>query len=343
MINFSCDYMEGAHPAILQRLQEINLDKNTGYGLDEYCESARQRIRQACELSDAEVHFLVGGTQTNMVVLDSLLRFNEGVLAADTGHINVHEAGAIESCGHKVIPFKAVNGKVDIAALEIHLADFKAETDAIGSEHYVVPRVLYISLPTELGTLYSLAELERLRALCDRYRLYLYVDGARLGYGLMSPACDVTLPQLARLVDVFYIGGTKVGALMGEAVVVCNPAITISRGLIKGRGAMLAKGWLLGVQFDTLFTDGRYFTIARQAVEQALRLRKHLEQKGYEIYIDSPTNQQFVVMPTDRLQELSQRVGYDTIAVLDDRRTVVRFCTSWATTPEQMDELISLL
>lgn len=343
MINFSCDYMEGAHPAILQRLQDINLDKNTGYGLDPYCESARRRIRQACDLPDAEVHFLVGGTQTNMVVLDALLRFNEGVLAADTGHINVHEAGAIEACGHKVIPARAVNGKVDIDALESRLADFKAETDAVGSEHYVMPRVLYISLPTELGTLYSLAELEWLRDLCDRYGLYLYVDGARLGYGLMSPACDVTLPQLARLADVFYIGGTKMGALMGEAVVVANPSLTITRGLIKGRGAMLAKGWLLGVQFDTLFADDRYFTIGRNAVEQALRLRKHLEQKGYDIYIDSPTNQQFVVMPTDRIPALSQRVGFDTMAVLDDRRTLVRFCTSWATTKEQIDELIELI
>lgn len=343
MISFNCDYMEGAHPFILKRLQSINMEKNIGYGCDPHTSSARERIRQACRLPDAEVHFLVGGTQTNMVVLESLLRFNQGVLAAHTGHINVHEAGAIEATGHKVIPVKSNCGKIDIPALTTLLDDLAAETAAVGTEHYVMPQVIYISMPTELGTIYTLDELRQLRSLCDQHRLYLYVDGARLGYGLMSAACDATLPQLANLADVLYIGGTKMGALMGEAVVVCNPSISIPRGLIKGRGAMLAKGWLLGIQFDTLFTDGLYFKLGRHAVEQAMRLRRHLEQKGYSIYIDSPTNQQFVVMPNDRLKELSQRAGYDTIAVIDQNHTVVRFCTSWATTPQQVDELIKLI
>ena len=343
MLKFSCDYMEGAHPAILKRLGEINLDKNDGYGYDPYTQMAREKIREACGLPDAEVHLLVGGTQTNTVVLDAILRHNEGVLAAQTGHINVHEAGAIEACGHKVMPVATSNGKILIPELAHHLAELKAEYDVIGWEHYVVPRVLYISFPTELGSLYTLDELHQLRALCDQYHLYLFLDGARLGYGLMSPACDITLHDVARLCDVFYIGGTKVGALFGEAVVVTNPSITIPRALIKQRGAMLAKGWLLGVQFDTLFTDNTYFAIARNAVSQALRLRDALVRKGYRMYLESPTNQQFVVMPNDRMPQLAQEVGFDTISAYDDQHTVIRFCTSWATTAAQIDELVALL
>lgn len=253
--------MEGCHPAILRRLAEVNLEKNDGYGYDPYSQSAIAKIRAACELPEAEVRLLVGGTQTNTIVLDALLRHNEGVLAAATGHINVHESGAIEACGHKVMPQPATDGKIDLDHLEQHLAALKTEYDAVGWEHYVVPKVLYVSFPTEMGTLYSRAELERMRALCDRYHLHLFVDGARLGYGLMSPACDITLPELARLCDVFYIGGTKVGAMFGEAVVVTNRELTIPRGLIKQRGALLAKGWLLGLQFDTLMTNGLYFDI----------------------------------------------------------------------------------
>lgn len=343
MLSFSCDYMEGAHPAILRRLADINLDKNTGYGLDPYCEQARQLIREACHRDDAQVHFLVGGTQTNTVVIDAMLRHNEGIFAATSGHINVHEAGAIEACGHKVIPMAANLGKVDIDALEQYLSLATAEFNAVGWEHYVVPRALYISLPTELGTLYSLAELRRLRALCDQYNLFLFVDGARLGYGLSAPACDVTLRDLAQLADVFYIGGTKVGALFGEAVVVLNKEIRLTRGLIKHRGAMLAKGWLLGVQFATLMTDGLYWHIARNAVEQALRLRQAMIDKGYELYIDSPTNQQFFVIDNERLTVLQQSVGVDIIEPVDDSHTIIRLCTSWATTDEQIDHLINLL
>ena len=343
MIKFNCDYMEGAHPEIMRRLNEINLEKTEGYGIDPYSSHAMELIREACQAPKAEVRFLVGGTQTNAVVIDSMLRFNEGIIAPDTGHINVHEAGAIETCGHKVIPAKAVLGKIDLDALETYLETFTEELNAVGWEHYVVPRAIYVSMSTELGTLYSLAELTRLRNLCDRFNLYLYIDGARLGYALAAPACDVTLPDVARLADVFYIGGTKVGALFGEAVVVTNPAIQVTRGHIKGRGAMLAKGWLLGVQFETLFTDGLYFKIARNAVEQALKLRDVLVEKGYEIYLDSPTNQQFVVMPTKRLEVLSQKVGYDVICTLDAHNTVIRFCTSWATTDAQLAHLISCL
>lgn len=343
MLSFSCDYMEGAHPAILRRLADINLEKNTGYGLDHYCDQARQLIREACHRDDAQVHFLVGGTQTNTIVIDAMLRHNEGILAATSGHINVHEAGAIEACGHKVIPMAASLGKIDIDGLENYLALATAEFNAVGWEHYVIPRALYISLPTELGTLYNLAELHRLRDICDRYDLFLFVDGARLGYGLSAPASDVTLPDLAKLADVFYIGGTKVGAFFGEAVVVLNKEIRLTRGLIKHRGAMLAKGWLLGLQFATLMSDGLYWEIARNAVNQALRLRKAMIDKGYQLYIDSPTNQQFFVIDNDRLSVLQQSVGVDIIEPVDDSHTIIRLCTSWATTDQQIDHLISLL
>ena len=350
MLKFSCDYMEGTHPAILERLCEVNLEKNDGYGYDHYTQSACERIREAVGCPDAEVHLLVGGTQTNTVVLDSILRFNEGVLAASTGHINVHEAGAIEATGHKVIPMKASNGKVDIAAMERHLHLFKTECDVVGWEHYVAPRVLYISFPTEYGSLYTLEELKQLRSICDEYGLYLYADGARLGYGLASPSCDVTLPDLARLCDVFYLGGTKVGALFGEAVVVTNPELTIPRGLIKQRGAMLAKGWLLGVQFDTLLAspagrleDTLYYRIARNAVDMASRLCAGMVAKGYEKYIDSPTNQQFFVADNAILPELSKKVAFDSFSAYDESHTVIRFCTSWATTTDQIDRLLTLL
>lgn len=342
-INFSCDYMEGAHPKILRAMSEINLDKNTGYGLDPYCERAGSLILDACGCDDAHVHFLVGGTQTNVVVIDAMLRHNEGVVAASSGHINVHEAGAIEACGHKVISVASSDGKMDLVALRHFLEQSTAEFNAVGWEHYVIPRAVYISFPTEYGTLYSLSELRQLRDICDRFHLYLYIDGARLGYGLMSPACDVTMRDIAALADVFYIGGTKVGALFGEAVVVRNHEIRLTRGLIKSHGALLAKGWLLGVQFATLMTDGLYFDIAQCAVEQALRLRREMEARGFQVYIDSPTNQQFFVLPNDRVESLHQRVGFDIIEATDDEHTVIRFCTSWATTPEQVEQLLKEL
>ena len=343
MLKFSCDYMEGCHPAILQRLAAVNLEKTDGYGYDPYTRCACEKIREACGLHQAEMHLLVGGTQTNTIVLDALLRHNQGVMAATTGHINVHESGAIEACGHKVMPLPALDGKIDLDHLEHHLAALKTEYDAVGWEHYVVPRVLYASFPTEMGTLYTRADLERMRSLCDDYGLLLFIDGARLGYGLMSPDCDISLPQLARLCDVFYIGGTKVGALFGEAVVVSNPALTIPRGLIKQRGALLAKGWLLGLQFDTLFTHGLYFDIARNAITQAMRLRRGLEAKGYTMHGHSTTNQQFLVLPNDRLPALAERVGFDNFSPVDHHHTLIRLCTSWATTSQQVDQLLECL
>ena len=318
--------------------------------MDEYTESARAKLRIMCGIPDAEVHFLMGGTQTNTIVLDSILRFNQGVLAPTTGHINVHEAGAIEGCGHKVVPMKAANGKIDILALERHLHLLKVECDVVGWEHYVAPRVLYVSFPSEYGSLYTLDELRQLRTICDKYDLYMFVDGARLGYGLASPYCDVSLSDMAQLCDVFYLGGTKVGALFGEAVVVTNPELTIPRGLIKQRGAMLAKGWLLGIQFDTLltsptddFTDTLYYKISRNAVEMAMMLREGMVAKGYEMHIDSPTNQQFFIVDNARLPELSRKVGFDSFAAYDEYHTVIRFCTSWATTVTQVDALLEVV
>lgn len=342
MIKFSCDYMEVAHPAILKRLQEIALEKNDGYGLDDYSRSAATKIRRACHASDdTEVHFLVGGTQTNAVVLAALLMPWEGVLAAAGGHINVHEAGAIEAGGHKVMTAPSRDGKVDAAALGTLLRDMQQERDTVGHEHYVEPRVLYISQSTETGTVYSLAELEALRRVCDEWGLWLYMDGARMAYALA--ASDVTLPDVARLCHVFYIGGTKCGAMMGEAVVVPCRRLTINRGLIKRSGAMLAKGWLLGVQFDVLFTGRLYEQLGRNAVEQAMRLRQGLIAKGYRMMGASPTNQQFVVMENARLAALSRSVQADVIAPADDAHTIVRFATSWATTARQVDELLAFL
>ncbi|MBR1882014.1 MAG: aminotransferase class I/II-fold pyridoxal phosphate-dependent enzyme [Muribaculaceae bacterium] len=342
MISFNCDYMEGAHPLILERLAQINTQKISGYGLDEYCMRAKEKIRAACRRPQADVQFLVGGTQTNTIAIDAMLRHNEGVIAATSGHINVHEAGAIEACGHKVMAVPATLGKIDIDALENLLAASTAEFDAVGWEHYVVPRAVYASFPTEYGTLYTLEELRRLRSICDRYHLYLYVDGARMGYGLAA-AEDVDLPQLAQLADVFYLGGTKMGALFGEAVVVCNPNISLSRGLIKQRGALLAKGWLLGVQFDILMTDGLYWELGRNAVRQAMKMRKTLVAKGWASYIDSPTNQQFFVIPNESVNRLKTQVGFDIIEAADANHTVVRLCTSWATTSAQIEELIDAI
>lgn len=340
MIPFKSDYMEGAHPLILQRLQEMNFHKNSGYGTDPYCESARAKIREACQAPSAQVHFLVGGTQTNMLVIDAMCRFNDGVIAATTGHINVHESGAIEACGHKVVPVDGIDGKIDLDALERYLTNFYKETAEVGIEHYVMPRAIYISTPTELGTVYTLPELQRLRTICDTHGFYLYIDGARLGYALAAEP-SVTLPHIARLADAFYIGGTKVGALFGEAVVITNPNITFTRGLIKHRGAMLAKGWLLGVQFDTLMTNDLYLTIARNAVAQAQTIKQALVEKGYEVCANSSTNQLFFVISNDAPAPLQQCVDY--IAPADRSHSMVRICTSWATTDEQVEALISLL
>lgn len=333
--------MEGAHPLIMKRLAEINFDKNIGYGHDQYCEMAREKIARACKAPDARVHFLVGGTQTNAIVIDSILRHNEGVVSPNTGHICTHEAGAIEACGHKVLPMDCKEGKISAQALAQYLKE--ATSEDYGMEHVVEPRMVYISNPTEYGTIYTLSELYEIRKVCNKYNQMLYIDGARLGYALAATDNDVTLPDLARLCDAFYIGGTKVGALFGEAVVVLNKDIKMSKGSIKNRGALLAKGWLLGLQFDTLFTDDLYLKIAKNGVDQAMRIRKAIEAKGYPIYLDSTTNQQFVVFEDSKVVELAKYVGFNFIEKVGANHSVVRFATSWATTDEQVDELLSHL
>ncbi len=341
MVSFTCDYTEGAHPRILERLLETNLDQQPGYGEDVFCESARQKIRLAAECPGADVFFLVGGTQTNATVIDALLQRHEGVVAVETGHIAVHESGAVEASGHKVITLPPHEGKMQASNLKALLQRFHADPT---KDHMVWPGMVYISYPTEAGTLYSKQELTDIQAICQEYEIPLFVDGARLGYGLMSPAADLTLPELARLCDVFYIGGTKVGALCGEAVVF--PRGNAPRHfftLVKQHGALLAKGRLLGIQFDTLFTDGLYFQISRHALEMAARLKDLFLRKGIPLSVDSPTNQQFPILTPAQMQALDGKVLFEIWDTLPDGRAVTRFATSWATTKPQTDLLASLL
>ena len=337
MISFTCDYSEGAHPKILERLAATNLEQLPGYGMDPYSESARARIRAACGTPDAEVFFLVGGTQTNSTIIAAMLRDYEGVVSPETGHIGVHEAGAVEYTGHKVLTIPSHYGKVDPAELEAYLT---AATTDPNYEHMVFPGMVYLSFPTEYGTIYSKAELQEIRRISTRFGLPLMIDGARLGYGLMSPACDLTLPELAGLCDVFYIGGTKVGALCGEAVVF--PRGNAPRHfytITKQHGAMLAKGRLLGIQFDTLFTDNLYFEISRHAIDMAMRLKSLLREKGCRFFINSPTNQQFIVLENRQIEELGRHVAYDPWDRVDADHTAIRLATSWATKPEHLEEL----
>ncbi|MDO3409815.1 low specificity L-threonine aldolase [Saccharibacillus sp. CPCC 101409] len=338
MTRFECDYTQGAHPRILQRLLETNMEQTSGYGTDEYCERARAHIRRECGTEQADVHFLVGGTQTNTTVIAALLRPHQGVLSAETGHIAGHETGAIESTGHKVLTLPSDDGK--ITAEQVRRA-YDAHWNDATHEHIVQPGMVYISQSTENGTIYSLAELEALSAVCRACGLPLFVDGARLGYALAAEGADVTLPDLARLCDVFYIGGTKVGALMGEAVVILNEALKRDfRYMIKQRGGMLAKGRLLGIQFETLFEDGLYFEISRSAVELAMKLHRALAEMGFSFRYDSPTNQQFPILPDGMLDGLREKHAFSTWEKIDDSHTAVRFCTSWATTESEIDELI---
>ena len=341
MLYYLSDYTEGAHPRILERLQETNLISQPGYGEDRFCAAAREKIRAACEKPAADVYFLVGGTQCNAVTIASLLQRWEGVIAADTGHINVHEAGAIEFTGHKVIALPQQGGKLSADTVRDYCAAFYANET---HDHMPFPGMVYISQPTELGTLYSKAELDALHAVCGEFGMRLFVDGARLGYGLMSPDCDMTLPELAERCDVFYIGGTKVGALCGEALVFPKgdmPAHFAT--MVKQQGAMLAKGRLLGVQFDALFTDGLYFEIGRHAISLAMKLKAAFREKGYPLFADSPTNQQFPILTAEQLTRLRQHAAFETWAPLSDGRTAVRFVTSWATREEDVDALIALL
>ena len=337
MVSFECDYIAGAHPEILKRLAETNMEPLPGYGMDHYSESAKEKIRAACGCPDAEVEFLVGGTQTNAVVISTMLRDWEGVIAADSGHVSVHESGAIEFTGHKVIQIPAKNGKLEASAVRRLLDNFNND---VTHDHMVFPGMVYISHPTEPGTLYSKAELEELSALCREYEIPLYLDGARLGYGLMSSASDLTLKDIARLADVFYIGGTKVGALCGEAVVFTKnnrPAHFMTS--VKKRGALLAKGRLLGIQFDTLFTDDLYFKISRHAIEMAERVKEIIKEKGWQVYMDSPTNQQLILMTEEEMAELGKTVIFDRWGIYDDTRTIVRLATSWSTGDEDIRAL----
>lgn len=338
MILFNSDYTEGAHPRLMERLMETNLEQTVGYGEDAYCEEAREAIRRVCEAPNADVHFLVGGTQTNFTVISLALRSYQGVICADTGHINVHETGAVEATGHKVLALPGTDGKITAEqvkeAYALHWSDESRE-------HIVQPKMVYISHPTELGTLYTKAELQALHDVCKECGLYLFLDGARMGYGLMAPGTDVTLPDIANLCDVFYIGGTKVGALFGEAVVICNPELKNDfRYGIKQHGGMLAKGRLLGVQFLELFKDGLYFEIAKHAIDMAMLLKNELTKKGYHFYMDSVTNQQFIIIDDKKLEEIRKKYGVTYQMRCDDTHSVIRLCTSWATREEDVKALL---
>lgn len=337
MIYFHNDYSEGCHEKVLQRLMETNLEQTPGYGTDDYCESAARKIKAACGREDVDVHFLVGGTQANLTVIDAALRPHQGVLCAVSGHINVHETGAVEATGHKVLALPSDDAKITAA----QVADaVTAHRNDDSFEHTVQPKMVYISNPSELGTLYSLEELEALSKVCRDNGLFLFLDGARLGYGLAAKDYDVTLSDIARLCDVFYIGGTKVGALFGEAVVIANPALKEDfRYMIKQHGAMLAKGRLLGVQFDALFTAGLYFEISAHAVEMADKLRDCFDSLGIRYLVPGITNQIFPILPDTLLSELGKNFMFTEMERVDENSRCVRFCTSWATTEENIEAL----
>ena len=341
MISFTCDYSEGAHPEILRRLGETNMMQEPGYGDDSFCVAAREKIRQAVGCPEADVFFLLGGTQANATVIDAMLRSYEGVIAAETGHIAVHEAGAVELNGHKVLTLPGHGGKICADELRAYLSRFFADATW---PHMVRPGMVYISFPTEYGTLYTGAELEAIHQICAEYHLPLFVDGARLGYGLASDAADISLTRLAQLCDVFYIGGTKVGALCGEAVV-------FPRGnapeqfftIVKQHGALLAKGRLLGIQFDTLFTDNLYLRISRHAIEMANELKGVFASRGIPFHLDSPTNQQFPILTRRQADALRGQVAFEVWEPLADGRIVTRFATSWATPVAHIRQLEEIL
>lgn len=341
MYQFQCDYNEGAHPRIMERMMETNFEQTVGYGEDHYCAAARETVRKTVGREDVDVHFLVGGTQANATVISSVLRPHQGVLCAATGHINVHETGAIEHSGHKVLAMPAENGLLSAEQIRRAMEDHLAED---GPEHMVQPGMVYISFSSEVGTVYSLAQLRSISAVCREYSLPLFIDGARMGYGLASEGCDVTLADIASLADVFYLGGTKQGALFGEAVVIVNDALKKDfRYFIKQKGGMLAKGRLLGIQFLTLFEDGLYFQLSEHAVAQAMRIRDAFRSRGYGFLVDSPSNQQFPVVDNATLERLSSDFLFSFWQKVDEDHSAVRFCTSWATRPEAVDVLIAAL
>ena len=340
MLHFDSDYMEGAHPKILERLMETNMEQTPGYGTDSYCSRAARQIRKACGCPEAKVYFMVGGTQTNAAVIDGLLESWQGVVCAESGHINTHEAGAIEHDGHKVIALEEKEGKLDPECLAVYLEQFFRDDNRA---HMTEPGMVYISHPTEYGTLYTASELRRIHEICNAYHIPLYLDGARLGYGLAADT-DVTLPLIGTCCDVFYIGGTKVGALFGEAVVVTNEAL-LKRffTIMKQHGGLLAKGRILGIQFEQLFTDDLYLQIAEHAVKLAQKLQIAFKNAGYPLKIQSPTNQIFVTLPDEKKKELEKEVSFSFWEKADASHTTVRFATSWATKEADVDQLIRLL
>lgn len=339
MIRFNSDYTEGCHPAILERLAATNMEQTNGYGEDEYCAQAAAKIKEACNAPDAAVHFLVGGTQTNVTVISAALKHYQGVITAVSGHINAHETGALEACGHKCLALETPDGKLTAKQIasytKAHFADESVE-------HLVQPKMVYISNPTEVGTIYHKSELEDIYRVCKEHGLYLFLDGARLGYGLACRENDLTLADIAANTDVFYIGGTKVGALFGEAVVITNDELKVDfRYNIKQRGGMLAKGRLLGLQFLTLFEENRYFEISAHAARLAEKLRDELIKMKIAFYIDSPTNQQFPILPDAILEKLKENYTFAYQARVDQNHSAVRFCTCWATKEENVDALLS--
>lgn len=341
MIRFECDYAEGAHPAIMDMLIKTNLEQTPGYGEDHYSDEARTLIRDLCKDDTLAVHFLVGGTQTNFTVISAALRPYEGVLCAETGHINVHETGAVEATGHKVLPLKSYDGKIDSAQIETAV---KAQMDDEAHEHIVKPGMVYISQPTECGTMYTCEELKAISEVCQRYDIYLFVDGARLGYALASPQNNITLKDMAELTDIFYIGGTKVGLLFGEAVVIRNEELKKNfRYMIKQKGGMLAKGRLLGVQFGELMKDGLYIKISEEAVRLAMQIKKAFLDKGIKFLYDSPTNQQFPILSTEQIGILKREFAFSDIKDMGNGLRAVRFCTSWATREGDVDKLLNAI
>lgn len=336
---FESDYNEGAHENIIRRLAATNYEQTPGYGKDEYCEQAAEKILALCENCNADVHFMVGGTQANLTVIAAALRPYQGVISADTGHIEVHETGAVEALGHKILPLQAADGKITAGQVSQRCSEHFNDA---ACEHSSQPKMVYISNPTELGTVYTKAELEALRVVCNEFGLYLFMDGARLGYGLMAAENDLTLPDIARLCDAFTIGGTKVGALFGEAVVLCNDALKEDfRYLMKQKGGMLAKGRLLGLQFDELFTGDLYFALGTHANQLAMQLKAGILEAGFSLWVENGTNQQFAVLPNVVLEKLALKYGFTYMHPADKENSVVRFCTSWCTQPQAVEELVA--
>lgn len=339
MIRFNCDYSEGAYPRILEKLAQTNLEQAPGYGQDTYCRQAADLIKSLCQTPQAEVHFLAGGTQTNLTVIAACLRPYQTVISADSGHINVHETGAIEATGHRILTVPEQNGKLTAEQIARCCKEHWLDDNP---EFASQPKLVYISFPTEYGTLYSKEELSAIRRVCDENNLFLFADGARLGYGLEAPGNDVTLADLAACCDVFYIGGTKIGALLGEAVVIVNPKLQKDfRYFMKQKGAMLAKGRILGIQFLALFEDGLYFKLSKHADEMAQIIRQACAECGFEFLYDSPTNQQFPIMPDDLIKQLEELYAFSHTKRLDHRRSAIRICTSWATRREDVEQLVA--